>query len=495
MSAQPTPSEPESTPRSAGRGSSGRNPLGGRARRAASLAKLGVRAGTGLVGARRAERRGDTAAAEASHEQIADAVFETLGSMKGAAMKLGQLLAFVDLDMEESVSDVYTRRLRGLLDDAPATDTAAIEASVTEQYGAPPQEVFARWDAEPLAVASIGQVHRAALPDGTEVAVKVQHPGIAEAVEADLGNLSALRPVAALTHPNLDAGPLIEEVRARVRDELDYQKEAAYQQAFADRFAGHPAIRVPQVFADWCRPRVLVSEYVEGRPFEEVLESPDAERDRLGEIIFRFTFSSLYRFRIFNADPHPGNFLFPTEPGGPVTFLDFGSARTFSSDTRRRLRNLHRAVALDHAGDADGGVAVEQAMAEAGLLPEDRDGIDTDVIRAWFAIAYEPLAADREWTYTREYARRLIGASTDPSQGMEATLRRLNLPPEYVLLNRIQFGVNSLLARLRPTANWHRIMAEIADGGAPATALGEAERPWLADVADLVDPVARPQGV
>ena len=491
MTDVPAQPDPSATPRGdAGGGSSS---LGGRVRRAASLARLGARAGSGLVGARRAEKRGDAAAAAASHEQVADAVFETLGSMKGAAMKLGQLLAFVDVDLDEATSDIYAERLRGLLDDAPATDTAAIEASVTEQYGAPPSEVFTRWDREPLAVASIGQVHRATLPDGTEVAVKVQHPGIAEAVEADLGNLSALRPVAALTHPNLDAGPLIEEVRARVRDELDYQKEAAYQQAFADRFAGHPAIHVPQVFHDWCRPRVLVSEYVDGRPFEAVVDAPDEVRDRFGEIIFRFTFSSLYRFRIFNADPHPGNFLFPADPDGPVTFLDFGSARTFASDTRRRLRALHHAVAVDHSGDPSGRDAVERAMTEAGLLPEDRRDIDMDVVRRWFAIAYEPLSTDREWTYTRDYARRLIGASTDPGRGMEATLRRLTLPPEYVLLNRIQFGVNSLLARLRPTANWHRIMAEVADGGPPATPLGEAEREWLASVADMVDPPARPR--
>lgn len=467
--------------------------LGGRARRAASLAKLATSAGISLAGARRAERRGDAAAADAGHEQVAEAVFQTLGTMKGAAMKLGQMLAFVDLDADADTTDIYRSRLNGLLAQAPPTDTAAIEASVTEQYGAPPDEVFARWDRQPLAVASIGQVHRAMLPDGTEVAVKVQHPGIAEAVQADLGNLSVLRPLFNLTHPNLDTKPLIEEVRERLRDELDYQKEAAYQQAFCDRFTGHPAIHVPPVFHEWCRPRVLVTEYVSGRTFDDVLATADkATRNHYGEAIFRFTFSSLYRFRIFNADPHPGNFIFPDDPGGgptggKVTFLDFGSARTFSSETRARLRDLHLAVAADSEGAAGGADAMEQAMAAAGLLPRDRRGLDFDVVRQWFAIAYEPLAGDREWTYTPEYSRRLIAASTDPAQGMESTLRKLSLPPEYILLNRIQFGVNSLLARLQPTANWQQIMEEIASGSAPTTPMGEAEQPWLADLGDLLD--------
>lgn len=434
-----------------------------------------------MVGARRAERRGDAEAAAANHEQIADAVYETLGTMKGAAMKLGQLLATVDFDVDEGLTDIYRERLNDLLDNAPPTDTAAIEACVSEQYGAPPEKVFARWDHEPLAVASIGQVHRAALPDGTEVAVKVQHPGIAEAVQADLDNIQALKPVMSMTHPNLDVQPLIDEVRERIRDELDYQKEAAYQQAFHDRFAGHPLINVPQVFHDWCRPRVLVSTYVPGRTFDEVMALDDPEeRDRFGEIIFRFVFSSLYRFRIFNADPHPGNFIFPPRGSdGPVTFIDFGSARTFSSETRARLRQLHAAVASDHeveGGDVD---AITAAMRDAGLLPERLDGIDMEVVQRWFAIAYEPLASAEPWTYTRDYARRLIGASTDPRYGMEATLRRLTLPAEYLLLNRIQFGVNSLLAQMRPTAPWQRIMGEIADGGPPTTPIGEREREWL----------------
>ena len=468
------------------------NPLGGRFKRATALAKLGARAGSGLVATKRAERRGDTAAAEAGHEQIAEAVFDTLGTMKGAAMKLGQMLAFVELDTDAGVGDIYRKRLNGLLDAAPATDTAAIEATVTEQFGAPPEQVFAEWDHEPLAVASIGQVHRATLPDGTKVAVKVQHPGIAEAVQADMGNLAALRPLMNLTHPNLDTAPLIEEVRERIRDELDYQKEAAYQQAFHDRFDGHPAIHVPQVFHDWCRPRVLVTEFVDGRKFEDVLEEDQAVRDRFGEAIFRFVFSSLYRFRIFNADPHPGNFIFPHDPDGPVTFIDFGSARTFSSDVRGKLRALHLAVAADHEGHPAGEQALEQAMTAAGLLPEDRTGVDFDVVRKWFGLAYEPLASDAEWTYTPEYARRLIAASTDPSMGMEATLRKLTMPPEYILLNRIQFGVNSLLARLQPTANWQRVMGEIASGGEPTTELGVQEQDWLARVDHLVDAAAKP---
>ena len=446
--------------------------LGGRIRRTAQLAQLSARAGAGLLAARRDERRGDDDASAEHHAQVAEALLATLGSMKGAAMKVGQMLSFVDLDADPDTVETYRRRLEALQDAAPPSDPEVIAAVVEEQFGAPVEQVFARWDAEPLAVASIGQVHRARLQDGTEVVVKVQHPGIAEAVEADLANLDRFAGLARLANPRLDVGPLLAEVRERLGAELDYQQEAAFQQAFVERYAGHPFVRVPRVHHDHCRPRVLTSDFAPGKRFADVLPglSP-ADRDRYGEIIFRFVFGSLYRFRIFNADPHPGNFLFPGD--GTVVFLDFGCVKAFGTATRERLRAVHLAVMADDPG------ALLPALRAAGIAPAGGD-VDITTVLRWFRLAHEPMNADAPATYTPDYARRLAAASTDPRSEYQSALRSLAMPADYLMLNRITFGVNSLLARLEPTANWQRIMRELCQASAPSTPVGEAEAVWLA---------------
>lgn len=440
--------------------------------RGGQLARLSAAAGRNLVAARRAQRRGDVAAAGISHDEIADVLLETLGSMKGAAMKAGQLLSYLDLPMDEQTAERYRTRLAALQDSATESDPATVAAVLEAEYGAPADEVFGAWEPRPFAVASIGQVHRARLPDGTVVAVKVQHPGVAEATLADFANLELLIPLVRVLNPRLQPEPLLDEVRARLDEELDYQTEARYHQAFADRYAGHPFIRVPAVHHEWCRPRVLVTDHVAGRSFGEVAtHAGRAERDRYGEIIFRFVFGSLYRFRIFNADPHPGNYLFTGD--GTVTFIDFGSCKTFSRGDRDRLHAVHRAVRND---DRD---QLWQAMREAGLLGEAFDG-DFDLVLDWFRLMHRPMRADEAFTYTPAYARSVAGSSMDPDAGYVETLRQLQMPSEYLMLNRIQFGLTSLLARMEPSARWGSILYELSDGGAPATELGRSEQDFMA---------------
>lgn len=450
---------------------------GGRAGRAARMARMTAGAGSGLWRVRRAQRRGDAAAVARAHDDVADVVLDALGSMKGAAMKLGQILSYVDLDLDPEHAERYRAKLGRLVDAAPASDLAAVEAAVTADFGAPPAEVFARWDPEPLAVASIGQVHRAQLPTGEDVAVKVQHPGIAESVEADLANVEALARLARFVAPEVDPRELLVELRDRVAEELDYQREAAYQALFSERYEGHPFVLIPRVHEDWCRPRVLVTELVRGRTFGEVAGTAGkAERDRVGEIIFRFVFGSLYRFRIFNSDPHPGNFLFPDD--GRVAFLDFGSSKAFSTTARARLLAVQRAV-FDRDEEA-----LREAMERAGLKPPEAE-VDMALVLAWWELLREPMLEDAPATYTPEYARRVIRASMASDSPYRPALTQLAMPAEYLLLNRITFGVNSLLARLEPTANWHRIITELSDDDAPpATELGEAEAAWLAGRSD-----------
>ncbi len=448
----------------------GANQLGSRVQRGASIARLSASTGAGFLASRVRGLRDGEAAEQRFHAETAEKIVELLGSMKGAAMKLGQIASFVDLDLPPEVQQTYRDVLADLRDAAPPVDSDAIAEVIRDEFGAPVDDVFAHWDREPLASASIGQVHRARLHDGTAVVTKVQYPGVAEAVESDLANAEAFAPLGKVFSPNLQIRPLMDELRERLVDELDYQREAQYQEAFFSRYDGHPFIRVPRVYAEYCRPRVLVSEYVEGRDFDEMLATSDeAGRRRYGEIIYRFVFGSINRFRIFNGDPHPGNYLFPAS--GEVVFLDFGSVKMFRRETRAHLQKQLRAV-ID--GDAD---TLVESLREAGFLP---GGVpDPQKLLTWFRIGQEPILQDREWTYTPEFARDVNRLTSDPRGGYLDIIRLLNLPPDYLLLNRIQWGVNSILGMLGARANWQRIGREFWEGAEPATALGREERPFI----------------
>jgi len=451
--------------------------LGGRVKRGAGIARLSAGAGAGYMGAKLRGLRDDDAE-QRFHTDTATKLLDLLGGMKGAAMKLGQLASFVDLDLPPEVQAIYHEVLADLRSAAPPVDARAIAGVVAEQFGAPPEHVFATWDPEPLASASIGQVHQATLADGTAVAVKVQYPGVAEAVEADLANVEAFAPLARLAMPNLQIKPLLEELRTRIADELDYQREAAYQQAFAERYDGHPFIRVPKVLPEWCRPRVLTTELMAGRDFERfVAASSEAERQRAAEILFRFTFGSLHRFRLFHGDPHPGNYLFPDGADGrwdgTLVVLDFGSVKPFSTLARDQI---HRQVRASMRGDTGDLFA---ALAESGFVTAGQR-VDPDRLMAWFRMFNAPVVDDAPFTYTAEFAREIMRTTSDPRAGWLDLLRKLNLPADYLLLNRIQLGVNSILARLGATANWHRISLELMGDGPPATPLGEAEAEFIA---------------
>ncbi len=439
--------------------------------RGRDLARFSAGAGAGLLGARLRELAGRDGAESAFHAETAAQAAELLGSMKGLAMKVGQIASFVDVDLPPEIRDAYREELASLRAASEPVDVGVIEEVIAEQYGAPADDVFARWDPTPIASASIGQVHRAALPDGSEVAVKVQYPGIAEAIESDLDNAELLVPMAKVVAPNLKIKPLMAELRDRMSDELDYQREAQYQQAFALRYDGHPFIRIPAIHVDWCRPRVLVSEFVEGRSFEAMLEVADeGERQRYAEAIYRFAFGSLHRFRLFNGDPHPGNYLFPGD--GTVVFLDFGSVKTFSSETRALIR---RQLEPLWARDAEGLMAV---FDEAGFLP-GANKPDPERLLSWFELFNQPVLRHGEFTYTPEFAREVIAATSDPRAGYLDMMRKLNLPPDYLVLNRIQWGINSILAMLEARNDWRAISEEFWFGADPATELGALERPFI----------------
>src|SRR3990170_5994128 len=236
------------------------------------------------------------------HQQTAKQLVEMLGEMKGAAMKVGQLASFYEFAAPGEYLSTYRDALTMLQNSAPPMDPEASKAVIKEEFGRPVEDVFATFQDEAIAAASIGQVHRATLPSGEEVAVKVQYPGVDQAVRSDIKNVSAMTKLAVAIAPNLDPKEVANEVKERVLEELDYRREAKNQQKFAKLYEGHPHIVVPEVYMDYCRTRVITQEFIEGEPFTAAFDRPFAERNRIAEIVFRFFYGSLNRFMLFSAD-------------------------------------------------------------------------------------------------------------------------------------------------------------------------------------------------
>ena len=401
-------------------------------------------------------------------------VAEALGNMKGVLMKLGQMASFVN----EGFPDHLREQLAALQADAPPMSAALAADVIERELGAPPEQVFAEWSPTPLAAASIGQVHRATLHDGRHVAVKVQYPGAAEAIRADLSNTALLTQMLSVVFKGLDVAPFVAELKARVGEELDYELEATRQTRFRQLFDGHPTIVVPAVIPELSTGKVLTSELSNGVRFSETLDWPQAERNIAGETIYRFVFRSFNRSKLFNGDPHPGNYLF--ERGGPfgvrVTFLDFGLVKEFTDQEMATFWKMIRYQVTER--DAP---RYREAVEAAGLLVPGAP-YTTDEIMDYLGYFYHPVIKDRMFTYTREYAREALKRTFDPNGPHTEMMKWFNLPPAFVVLNRIQWGLNAVLASLDATANWRAISNELwpwVDGPA-ATPLGVAEHEWLA---------------
>ena len=283
--------------------------------------------------------------------EAADHVVEVLGQMKGAAMKVGQIVSFMDPSgLPHDELDGFQAKLAELRDSAPRASFKDMQKVIEQDLGDRISNLFADLDPDAVAAASIGQVCRARLHDGREVAVKVQYPGIAAAVRADVQNLGLILQAAKHFAPGLDARSMASEVRERITEELDYEHEAQAQRAFARRWRGHPFIVIANVVTGLCRQRVLVTERVDGVSFERVKAAPGATRDRFGEIIFRFFFGSLYRFGQFSGDPHPGNILLLSD--ARVAFLDFGMTKTVPRRTIEAELGVLRAALVERSRSA-----------------------------------------------------------------------------------------------------------------------------------------------
>ena len=449
---------------------------GSRVVRLLHIGRLWARLSTSWLGARvrrlfaSAERRRRVDADR--RKQAAEAVAETMGQMKGAFMKLGQMLSFVS----DEVPEEFRAALAALQASAPPMDFALLRAVAEDELGRPLERAFARFDEKPLASASIGQVHRATLPTGEEVAVKIQYPGVADAIRADLGNAAMLYRMISPLYPGVDTRSVIDELRGRIIEELDYAREADNQRTFARLYEDHPFIRVPRVHASHSTARVLTTEFVAARRFADILTLDEAERSRYGEILFRFVFGSILRHGMFNGDPHPGNYLFDAD--GRVVFLDFGCVKYFPDDM---LANWRALVTAHLAGDRR---AFADQLVALTFIPST-DGFDLDVLFDYFAYFYEPIQHDREFVFTREYNAASFKQVFKPDGNAAGLSKKLNMPRDFVFVNRIQWGVHSVLAHLGARGNFHRIQREHLFGDAPSTELGRADAAWRARYASL----------
>ncbi len=390
--------------------------------------------------------------------RTAEDVTRTMGEMKGAAMKLGQVLSLMAGVLPEEMA----AQLATLQSNAPPMAYGLVEQVFEREYGRSPERVFRKFQKEPFAAASIGQVHRAELRDGTPVAVKVQYPGVRQAIEHDLANVGMMIGLGGFLARGLDTQTIVKELKEGIRAELDYLHEAAWQQRFFDAFEGHGFVRVPRVYHELTTSTVLVQEYIKGRPFASARGLPKAERDRLGEIIYRFCFGSLYRHRLFNGDPHPGNYLLLDD--GKVAFVDYGCVAEFSDDVVTAFKRLIRALL---AGDTEEWRRSTEAVGilHAGAPFTTRELYDH---MHWY---WAPILGDRV-EFTPDLAAEMVRRNT-MTTGMGGQINKhCNVPEGMVFLTRINFGLAGLLAGLGAAGPWRAIVEEYVEGRPPSTELG-----------------------
>ena len=448
--------------------------LGGRIGRQGEVVKVAGRMGVDY-GVHQARRTFASAARKDSLDdefqlRSAEQVVETLGNLKGAMMKLGQMASYLDLGLPEPMREALAQLQAGAPPMAPELATETLVGAL----GAPVEELFAEWDPVAIASASIGQVHRAMTHDGRAVAVKVQYPGVAEAMTADLQSADVLFTALSIMFPGLDAGPLVEELRERLIEELDYNLERDNQQLFADYYRGHPFIHVPDTVPELSNARVLTSELVTGRTFAELRAAPDAERQHAAEAIYRYVMRSLYCLHAFNGDPHPGNYLFNDD--GRVSFLDYGLVKRFDAEEIELFRDMHQAIVIDRDPSE-----YRRIIEGAGLIARGAP-VSDERIGAFFGGFYEHLAADEPTEVSREFAANLVARIFD-TDGPFADVQRLaNVPPSFVVIQRINLGLYALLADLGARANWRAITHDIVPwvDHPPSTEMGEQEAAWLA---------------
>jgi predicted unusual protein kinase regulating ubiquinone biosynthesis (AarF/ABC1/UbiB family) len=388
-------------------------------------------------------------------------------------MKIAQLASFIDTEfLPPEYAALYQEELSKLRSQAPPMAWKKVKEVLDEEWEDPVEELFEEFEHDAAAAASIGQVHRAVLPDGRRVAVKIQYPGVADAVRHDMQNAGMLLRLAKALAPGLDAKAAAAELKERVLEELDYEYEAQNQRSFSRGYRGHPFIYVPDVITRLSRRRVLVTEWVDGMPFEQIKELPQEEKDRFGEIIFRFCFGSIYHLQHFNADAHPGNYLLMDD--GKVAFLDFGMTKQLDKEQIEL-----EITALEAVFDEDP-ERLRVALHDLGFLNNPKK-IDAEKLMQHVTTVGGWYMQDKEVRISPRYVMKVITAVSDPRSEFYQLMRRENVPANELMGRRMETGVMAVLGQLEATRNWYRIGREWWFAEEPATELGEEEWAYFED--------------
>lgn len=406
----------------------------GRLGRLVRYAGLGARTGASLLFSKDAKG----AAAQAA---------EVLGTMRGLAAKIGQMASYVDGVIPEAQREHYEKALKSLRAAAPTSSPEAIRHAVEEDLGAPIDRLYSEWEDKPFASASIGQVHRATLLDGRSVAVKVQHPGIARAVESDLANAGMFQSMVSTFGPkNINPKEVFEEIKTRFREELDYTLEAERQTFFRGFHANDPFIRIPEVIDDRSSVRVLTTVLAKGHTLEEAAAAEEKERRHHAEVLWRFVFKGNLIGRLFNADPHPGNYLFADD--GTITFLDFGCCQPIEGARHEHAIGMHvNAVRGDERAFRD----------SAARMLETKGGSYERKALQYTRACFEPLFKT-PFAVERPYVKSLVdGVMELKEEVFSKDGSFVPLPRGILFMNRLQFGFYSVLARLNVEADYRDV--------------------------------------
>ncbi len=445
-----------------------------RVARSAKLGSLAAGQAVRQMGTRAANLTRDEEAAHAAMSarqlQAAEQIVTALGTMKGAAMKVGQVLSFLDVGfVPEEHREQFQAKLAALRDSAPNVAFKDMRKVVESEYGEKLSKMFAEFDETPIAAASIGQVYRARLHDGRDVAVKVQYPGVAAAVRADMQNLGIILRVLKSVAPGLDVRAVGAEIRERIDEELDYELEAGNQRALARVYRNHPFVVIPGVIGELSRTRVMTTEFVSGIGFEAMKQLPQPERDRIGEIVFRFYFGSMYRHRQFSGDPHPGNMILL--PDGRMAFLDFGLFKRIAPDVAEFELHVAR-LGVERRGEE-----LLAHLERGGLIADPADYTPEGVLQQFDDFSRWH-TRDAEVALRPEVATAVMLTMSDPRSPYFGQMRKETLPPDHIFGRRLEMLTLAVMSQLHARGNWHRVEREWLYGDAPVTALGRAEAEW-----------------
>ena len=454
----------------------GKGPTRGRTARTARLGKVAAGGAARWAGDRLDRRGSESDQRRRRGERLVatiDSLVDQLAKMRGAAMKAGQVLSTVEFPgLDPDQAEYLQQRLASLRDDVPPVSWKQMQGVLRDEWGEAPDRVLASLDTEPAAAASIGQVYRGRLHDGREVAVKVQYPAIADAVESDMRNLRILSPLLRQLLPGLDVRDVLDELAERIIEECDYELEAASHRRVGRFWADHPFILVPAVDTELSRRRVLVSEWVDGKSFPQVADEPEDVRDRYAETVYRFFYGTVLNMDLVLGDPHPGNYLLCRD--GKVAFFDFGMVRRLPADYLREEAKVIRAI---RESDEEGMLTQLRTL---GYIPDGKGTLDgkllLDYMRevSWWLYSEEPLRlAPEDLWRSAERLREQFDEHFEQ-------LRRLTLPPQALLMRRMEGLLFQTASTLRAAAPWGALLRELVEGDEPVGDLGRLHAEWLA---------------